>query len=179
MHYVSQDIHHVDIADYSHNFISLVSAAAKRVLAAVGNVKEAVVFLVVLVDFSHQSRYGRERILHKDEDCLLRVEFDVLTDEVDELADGQIARHQELCLARLGDHAVLGPRENHRDSIGVLFAEASSVAQPPLERIVASDIFLRLMAFSQLLGSLCGSSAALSAVEISSKPRRHGGIVSI
>ena len=55
-------------------------------------------YLVLLVDAAHQRGGGRQHLIDEDEDGLLRREFDALTDDVDELADGEICGDQVFLL---------------------------------------------------------------------------------
>jgi hypothetical protein len=79
---------------------------AKGVLARVGDVQEAVLVLrrlaaahlkgvtnlVFLVYGAHQGGGGRQDLVDEDEDGLLRRQLNALTDDVDELADGEVGR---------------------------------------------------------------------------------------
>jgi hypothetical protein len=57
-----------------------------------------ILVLVLVVDAAHQSGSRRQDLIDKDEDGLLWGELDPLPDYVDELADGEICRHQILLL---------------------------------------------------------------------------------
>ena len=53
---------------------------------------------MLLVDGAHQGRGRRQDLVHEDEDGLFRRQLDALSDNVDELADGQVGRDQVLLL---------------------------------------------------------------------------------
>ena len=63
---------------------------AKGVLSRVADVQEAVLVLVFLVDGTHQGSSSRKDFVDKDEDGLFGRELDSLSDDVDELADGEV-----------------------------------------------------------------------------------------
>ena len=75
-----------------YSLMGLVSLqiCAKGVLARVGDVEEAILVLMFLVDGRHQGRCGGENLVDKDEDGLLGGELDALADHVDKLADSQV-----------------------------------------------------------------------------------------
>ncbi len=56
-----------------------------------------------LVDTAHERRGRGQHLIDEDEDGLLRAQLDALADDVDELADRQIGRHQVLLLVDGGD----------------------------------------------------------------------------
>ena len=67
------------------------------------DVQEAVLVLVLVVDGAHERGRGRQHLIDEDEDGLLRRQLDALADHVDELAHGQVGRHQVLLLVDGGD----------------------------------------------------------------------------
>jgi hypothetical protein len=77
--------------------------AAEGVLAAVRNVQEAVLVLVLLVDARHQGGGRRQDLVDEDEDGLFGAELDALADDVDELAHGQVGGDEVLLLVDGGD----------------------------------------------------------------------------
>jgi len=88
-----------------HSLMGLVSLqiCAKGVLARVGDVEEAILVLMLLVDGRHQGCCGWENLVDKDEDSLLGGELDALADHVDKLADSQVRRDEVLFLVDLGN----------------------------------------------------------------------------
>ena len=66
--------------------------------ANIRDVQETVLILVLLVYAAHQGSSRRQDLIHEDEDGFLRRELDALSDNVDELADGEVCRHQILFL---------------------------------------------------------------------------------
>ena len=81
---------------------------AKGVLAAVRDVQEAVLILVLLVDGRHERGGGWQDVAtHKDEDRLLRTELDALADDVHELAHREVGGYQVLLLVNLRNLALL------------------------------------------------------------------------
>ena len=66
--------------------------------ANIRDIQEPILILVLLVDAAHQ-RSGRwQDLIDEDEDGLLGRELDALADDVDELPDGEVGRHQVLLL---------------------------------------------------------------------------------
>jgi hypothetical protein len=65
---------------------------------------------------------GRQHVLDKDEDGLLRRELDALADDVDKLADGEVGRHQVLLLVDVGDVGLFGALD---DDLGVGYGGVS------------------------------------------------------
>ena len=62
-----------------------------------------IIILVFLINQGHQSIRRRQHVRDKDEDRLFGAELDALADDVDELADGQVRRHEILFLVDRGD----------------------------------------------------------------------------
>jgi hypothetical protein len=60
--------------------------------------------LVLLIDGAHKSCGGREDLVHENEDGLLRRELDSLSDNVDELAHGQILCNSGLVYVLKGEY---------------------------------------------------------------------------
>lgn len=67
------------------------------------DVQKAILVLVFLVDAAHERRRRGQHLIHEDEDGLLRAQLDALADDVDELSDRQVGRHQVLLLVDGGD----------------------------------------------------------------------------
>jgi len=53
---------------------------------------------VLLVDGAHERRGRRQHLVDEDEDSLFRAELDALTDDVDELPDGEVGGDEVLLL---------------------------------------------------------------------------------
>uniref|UniRef100_A0A2P2MTF1 Autophagy-related protein n=1 Tax=Rhizophora mucronata TaxID=61149 RepID=A0A2P2MTF1_RHIMU len=70
------------------------SESPKCVLTTVSHVEEAIFILVFLIDCRHHGRSWGKNILHKDENSLLRTEFDPLSDHIHKLANSEISRNQ-------------------------------------------------------------------------------------
>lgn len=92
---------------------------AEGVLARVGNVQEAVLVLVLLVDAGHQRSGWWQDLVDEDEDGLLWRELDALADDIDELADGEVGWDEILLLIDGGD---LGLLDLLADDLGVMLA---------------------------------------------------------
>lgn len=81
--------------------------AAERVLARVGNVQEAVLVLVLVVDAAHEGGRWRQDFVDEDEDGLLWRQLDPLADHINELAHGEIGWDKILLLVNRRDIALL------------------------------------------------------------------------
>lgn len=53
---------------------------------------------MLLVDGAHERGGRRQHLVDEDEDGLLGGKLDALADDIDELADGQVGRHQVFLL---------------------------------------------------------------------------------
>ena len=62
---------------------------------------------MLFVDARHKSRRGREDLVDEDENRLLRRQLDALTDNVNELADGEVGRNQVFLLVDRSDITLL------------------------------------------------------------------------
>lgn len=51
---------------------------------------------MLFVYAAHQGSSRRQNLINEDEDGFLRGELDALSDNIDELADGEVCRHQIL-----------------------------------------------------------------------------------
>jgi hypothetical protein len=71
------------------------------------DVQEAILVLVLLIYRAHEGGSGRQDLVDEDEDGLLRRQLNALADHVDELADGQVGRHQVLLLVDSRDIRLL------------------------------------------------------------------------
>lgn len=91
----------------------LLGISTKGVLARVGDVQEAVLVLVLLVDGRHQGGGWGQDLVHKDEDGLLGRQLDAFADHVHELADSQICGNQVLLLVDRRDIRLLDLFANH------------------------------------------------------------------
>ncbi len=65
--------------------VTSLDASAECVLAAVGNVQEAVLILEVVVDLAHGRRGLRDGLVDEQEDGLLRRQLNALADDPHEL----------------------------------------------------------------------------------------------
>ena len=74
---------------------------------------------MLLIDRAHERSGRRQHLVNEDEDGLLRAELDALADNVDELADGEICRHEVLLLIDGRNIALLHLLADHRDAVGV------------------------------------------------------------
>lgn len=97
---------------------------SKSVLARVGDVQEAVLVLVLLVDCGHEGGCGRQHIIDENEDGLLWRQLDALADDVHELAYCQVGGHEVLLLVDFGDVALLGLLADDGDSVGVFVSDS-------------------------------------------------------
>ena len=88
-------------------------------LAGVGDVQQAVLVLVLLVNAGHQCSGWWQELVDEDEDGLLWGELDALADDVDELADGEVGWNEILLLVDSGDLRLL---DLFADDLGVLLA---------------------------------------------------------
>jgi len=62
------------------------------------DVQEPVLILVLFVDRAHECSGGWQDLIDEDEDGLLWRKLDALADDVDELAYGEVGRHEVLLL---------------------------------------------------------------------------------
>ena len=62
---------------------------------------------MLLINATHEGSSRREDLVDKDEDGLLGGELDALADDIDELAHGEVGRHQVLLLINRSDVALL------------------------------------------------------------------------
>ena len=101
----------------------LFSAAAKRVLATVGNVEEAVLVLKVRVDLAHGRRRLRYGLVDEQEDGLLRRQLDAFAYDPHELGDRDVVGHQKFALVNLGYLRVGHSFDDDRYAIGIFGAD--------------------------------------------------------
>lgn len=66
-----------------------------------------VLVLVLLINATHEGSGGRKDLIDEDEDGLLGRKLDALTDNVNELADGEVGWHQVLLFIDGSDIAFL------------------------------------------------------------------------
>uniref|UniRef100_A0A7S0DNS9 Uncharacterized protein n=1 Tax=Amorphochlora amoebiformis TaxID=1561963 RepID=A0A7S0DNS9_9EUKA len=98
-------------------FLSL--KGTKSAFSAVGDIEEAIVILMLLIDLGHHSTSGREGIVYKDEDGFLRRQLNALSDHINELADGEIRRDQVLLLVNVDNIALFGLFTDNGNSIRI------------------------------------------------------------
>lgn len=79
---------------------------------------------MLLINTAHQRGCRREDLIDEDEDGLLRAELDALADDVDELADGEVAGDEVLLLVDGGDVGLLDFLADDGDAVGVFLADA-------------------------------------------------------
>jgi hypothetical protein len=58
--------------------------------ASIRNVQETILILVFFVNAAHQGGSRRQDLINEDEDGFLGAELDTLSNDIDELADGEI-----------------------------------------------------------------------------------------
>mmetsp|Transcript_18878 Transcript_18878/g.38334 ORF Transcript_18878/g.38334 Transcript_18878/m.38334 type:complete len:215 (-) Transcript_18878:532-1176(-) len=68
--------------------LSTLQLCAKHALAVVGDVQEAILVLLLIVDVRHESCCGWQHVVDKDEDRLFWCELDALSDHMHKLSDG-------------------------------------------------------------------------------------------
>jgi len=79
---------------------------------------------VFLIDAAHEGGGGWKDFVDKYEDGLLGSEFDALSDDVAELADGQVGGDKILLLVYRGDVGLFHLFTDDGDSVGVLLPDA-------------------------------------------------------
>jgi len=62
------------------------------------NVEKSVFILVFFIDAAHKSSRRGQDFVHKDENCLFRSKLDAFANDIAELADRQVRRHEILLL---------------------------------------------------------------------------------
>lgn len=62
---------------------------------------------MLLIDGAHERSSGRQHLIDENEDGLLGRKLDALADDVDELANCEVGRHQVLLLVDSGDFGLL------------------------------------------------------------------------
>jgi hypothetical protein len=75
---------------------------------------------MLLIDAAHERGRWRQNLIDEDKDGLLRAQLDALADHVDELADGEVGRHQVLLLVDGRNVRLLDLLTNDGDTVGVL-----------------------------------------------------------
>jgi hypothetical protein len=120
--------------------VAFTASSAEGVLAGVGDVQEAVLVLVLLIDRGHQRGGRRQDLIDEDEDGLLRRELDALADHVDELADGEVGGDQVLLLVDSRDVRLLHLLADDRDAVGVLLPDALGLSLALLERVLILEL---------------------------------------
>jgi hypothetical protein len=114
------------------------------VLARVGDVEESVLILVLFVDAAHESGSGRQNLIDEDEDGLLGRELDPLTNNVDELAYGQVGRNKILLLIDRCDVALLNLLADDGNAVGVLLSDALGLGLALLEGVLVLELAAHL-----------------------------------
>jgi len=106
------------------------------VLARIGNVKEAILILMLLIDAAHERSGWWQDFIDEDEDSLLWGELDALADYVDELAYGEVGRDQILLLVDRRDIAFLDFLADYRDTVRILLANTLTLRPTLLEGVL-------------------------------------------
>jgi len=70
----------------------------ESILTGIGDIQEAVLVLVFLVDGAHERSGGWQDFIDEDEDGLFWRELDALADDVDKLADSEVCWNKILLL---------------------------------------------------------------------------------
>ena len=81
-----------------------------------------ILVLVLLVDGAHQSSGRWQDLVDEDEDGLLGRQLDALPDDIDELTNGEVGRHEVLLLVDGSNIRLLDLLADDRDAIRVLLA---------------------------------------------------------
>jgi len=112
----------VDLAFFclSQKFFHCSKGRFSRIL----NVQKSILVLLFLVDGRHQSRVGRNRIRTKQKEGLFGRQLDALSNDVMKLPHGQVCRYQIFFLVDIGNVGSIGLFAYHRNSVGVLGADA-------------------------------------------------------
>jgi hypothetical protein len=100
---------------------------AKRGLAAVLNVQEAVFVLLFFVNCRHQRRIWRDGVRAKQKQSFLRRQFDALTNDVVELSHRQISWNQVFFFVNVGGIRAVRFLANDRDAIRIFSPDALSL----------------------------------------------------
>jgi len=108
----------------------------KGVLAGVGDVKEAVLILVLLIDTTHKRSSRWQDFIDEDEYGLLWRELDALADDIDELANCEVCRDQVFLLVDGCDVRFLDFLANHWDAVCILLTDSLSFCLALLERVL-------------------------------------------
>ena len=69
----------------------------------VRDVKEPILILMLFVDAVHERGCWRQDLIHEDENGFLGRKLDALADDIDKLADGEVAGDQVFLLVDCGD----------------------------------------------------------------------------
>jgi len=105
------------------------------VLAGVGDVKESVLILMLLVNRTHERGGWWQDLIDEDEDGLLGRQLDALADDIDELAYGEIGWHQILLLIDRCDVRLLDLLANDGDAIAVFLTDTFGLSLALLEGV--------------------------------------------
>jgi hypothetical protein len=101
-------------------FLEEEDVVAKGRLAAVLNVQEPVLVLLLFVDGAHEGGVGGDGVAAEQKQGLFRRQLDPLADDVVELPHRQVGGHQVLLLVNVGNVGPVGLLANDRDAVGVL-----------------------------------------------------------
>jgi len=112
----------------------------KRVLAGVGDVKEPILVLVLLVDAAHQRGCWGKDLIDEDEDGLLRGQLNTLADNINELPDRQVRWHQILLFIDGGDVALLYLFADDRNTVTVLLSNSLGLGLALLEGVLVLEL---------------------------------------
>jgi len=103
------------------------------VLAGIGDVQEAILVLVLLIDTAHECSSGWQDLIDEDEDSLLRRELYALADNIDELTNGQIGWDEILLLVDSRNIRLFDFLADNGDSVGILLTDSLSFSLALLE----------------------------------------------
>jgi len=96
-------------------------------LVRVSDVKEKVLFVVLLVEGAHGGGGGWDDVVDKEEEGVLWPERDPFPDEEIELTDGQVGGNEVLLLVQLGDPGFGCALHDHWNAVWVLPADLFSL----------------------------------------------------
>jgi len=110
------------------------------VFAGVGNVKETILILMLLINRTHQRSSRRKYLIDEDENGFLRRQLDALADHVHELTNGQISGYEILFFVNGGDVGFLDFLADYGDAVGVFLSNTLSFGLALLERVLVLEL---------------------------------------
>lgn len=133
--------------------VSLVRLPTPPLVLSIRDVQKPVLILVLLINAAHECSSRWQNLIDEDEDGLFRAELDALADDVDELADGEVAGHEVLLLVDGRDVALLYLLADHLVGIGLAPTTPGTRQQDGELTGMRSAYFWRMRAASALLFS--------------------------